>query len=76
MAGSIIDQKYLYPRLDDAGETTSIDPVYYYQDAWAFVNRPCSSLTDITVQGLLLAAKRIGLFWKSSAALTNAHILI
>jgi SAM-dependent methyltransferase len=28
--------KYLYPRLGDNTQTTPIDPVYYYQDAWAF----------------------------------------
>lgn len=35
-SGQQLDRKYLYPCLhDDTGETT-IEPIYYYQDAWAF----------------------------------------
>ncbi|MEO7933701.1 MAG: DUF268 domain-containing protein [Chthoniobacterales bacterium] len=29
-------EKYFYPCLDDATDTTPVDPSYYFQDAWAF----------------------------------------
>ena len=28
--------QYLFPRLGDNTKITPVDPVYYYQDAWAF----------------------------------------
>lgn len=34
--GEIPAPEFFYPCLDDATDTTPVDPSYYYQDAWAF----------------------------------------
>lgn len=34
--GELPEEAFFYPCLDDATETTPLDPSYYFQDAWAF----------------------------------------
>ena len=34
--GQQLDRKYLYPCLHDDTDETIIEPIYFYQDAWAF----------------------------------------